>query len=83
MLVAYRLCLQRIAYNEIDLLIDFRDTSPAVLSNERSNELLRLCDMYNIPVATNIGTAEALIIALDRGDLDWRNFVNPRSVRKN
>ena len=73
---------QRIAYNEIDLLIDFRDTDPAVLINERSNELLRLCDMYNIPVATNIGTAEALIIALDRGDLDWRNFVNPRSARK-
>ena len=72
----------RIAYNEIDLLIDFRDTDPSVLVNERSNELLRLCDMYNIPVATNIGTAEALIIALDRGDLDWRNFVNPRTSRR-
>ena len=69
----------RIAYNEIDLLIDFRNTDPSVLVNERSNELLRLCDMYNIPVATNIGTAEALIIALDRGDLDWRAFVNPRT----
>ena len=73
---------QRIAYNEIDLLIDFRDTDPSVLTNERSNELLRLCDMYNIPVATNIGTAEALIIALDRGDLDWRTLVNPRTSRK-
>jgi len=35
--------------------------------------------MYNIPVATNIATAEALVCALDRGDLDWRTFVNPRS----
>ena len=41
--------------------------------------------MYNIPVATNIATAEALIMALDRGDLDWREVINPRSAynRKN
>ena len=70
---------QRIAYNEIDLLIDFRNTDPSVLVNERSNELLRLCDMYNIPVATNIATAEMLIHGLERGDLDWRNIVNPQS----
>ena len=70
---------QRIAYNEIDLLIDFRDTDPAVLTNERSNELLRLCDMYNVPVATNIATAEILVGALERGDLNWREVYNPRS----
>ena len=73
---------QRIAYNEIDLLINFRDTSPESLFNERSNELLRLCDVYNVPVATNIATAEALIIALDRGDLDWRRLVNPKASSK-
>ena len=39
--------------------------------------LLRLCDMHNIPVATNIATAEVLIHGLERGDLDWRNIVNP------
>ena len=38
--------------------------------------LLRLCDVHNIPVATNIATAEALIHALERGDLDWRNIVH-------
>ena len=37
--------------------------------------LLRLCDMHNIPVATNIATAEMLIHGLERGDLDWRNIV--------
>ena len=37
----------------------------------------RLCDVHNIPVATNIATAEALIHALERGDLDWRDIVNP------
>ena len=41
------------------------------------SDLLRLCDVHNIPVATNIATAEALIHALERGDLDWRDIVNP------
>ena len=37
--------------------------------------ILRLCDVHNIPVATNIATAEALIHALERGDLDWREYM--------
>ncbi len=75
----------RIAYNEIDILLYFRDTRPNSLHDDSDLELLRLCDMYNIPVATNIATAEALICALERGDLDWREIVNPRSKlnRKN
>ena len=40
---------------------------------------MRMCDQSNVPVATNIATAEVLIMALDRGDLDWREIVNPRS----
>jgi methylglyoxal synthase len=31
-----------------------------------------MCDVHNIPMATNIATGEALIHALERGDLDWR-----------
>ena len=42
--------------------------------------LLRLCDVHNVPVATNIATAEALILALERGDLDWREIGNPNVV---
>ena len=38
-----------------------------------------LCDVHNVPMATNIATAEVLICALDHGDLDWREIVNPRS----
>ena len=71
----------RIAYNEIDVLLCFRDTQAQSQIATEENELLRLCDMYNVPVATNIATAEALILALDRGDLDWREFVNPKSAR--
>ena len=69
----------RVAYDEIDILLCFRDTRPDRPLNEEEQELLLTCDRYNIPVATNIATAEALITALDRGDLDWRNFLNPKS----
>jgi methylglyoxal synthase len=41
--------------------------------------LIRACDLNSIPVATNIGTAEVLVTALERGDLDWRESVNPNS----
>ena len=70
----------RIAYNEIDILLYFKDTRPNAEFNEVEHELLRLCDLYNVPVATNIATAEVLIMALDRGDLDWREIINPRSA---
>ena len=39
------------------------------------NSILHLCDMHNIPLATNLATAEVLLLALDRGDLDWRNVM--------
>ncbi len=69
----------RVAYDEIDMLLCFRDTRQSKPLNMAEEELLLTCDRYNVPVATNIATAEALILALDRGDLDWRNFVNPMS----
>lgn len=70
----------RIAYNEIDVLLYFRDTRATNVNNAVEHELLRMCDIYNVPVATNIATAEVVITALDRGDLDWREIVNPRST---
>lgn len=69
----------RLAYNEIDLLLNFRDTRPSASYNEEEAEMMRMCDLYNIPVATNIATAEVLVCALDRGDLNWREIYNPRS----
>lgn len=69
----------RVAYNEIDLVLYFRSTDPTEIPSEAENNLLRLCDVYNIPLATNIATAEALITALGNGDLNWREFINPTS----
>lgn len=69
----------RIACNEIDLLLFFRDPIHAKPNEPNEMNLLRLCDVHNIPVATNIATGEVLIHGLERGDLDWRDIVNPQS----
>lgn len=68
----------RIACNEIDVLLFFRDPISVKPGEPDEAGLLRLCDVRNIPFATNIATAEALIHALERGDLDWRDIVNPK-----
>ena len=64
----------QIEHNEIDLMIFFRDPLSPRSHEPDVNDIVKLCDMYNIPIATNIATAEALILALDRGDLDWREM---------
>ena len=67
----------RVSCNEIDVVLFFRDPIGCKTLNETEENLLRLCDTYNIPIATNIATAEVLIHGLERGDLDWRYIVNP------
>jgi len=64
----------RIGCNEIDLLLIFRDPLNMEPAENSDSNPIRLCDIHNIPVATNIATAEALIHALERGDLDWREI---------
>ena len=69
----------RIAYNEIDLVLFFTDPQTHEL-DEDLDYITRLCDQYNVPFATNVATAEMLIMGLARGDLDWRNVVKPGSA---
>ena len=69
----------RVSYNAIDLVLFFRDPMSNSQYEPDVHVLARLCDMHNIPIATNAATAEMLILGLDRGDLDWRNIVNPKS----
>ena len=66
----------RIAYNEFDLVIFFNDPSREDMAGDISY-ISRLCDQNNIPFASNIATAEMLVLGLARGDLDWRCIVNP------
>ena len=67
----------RIAYDEIDMVVFLRDinsfgTEPDV------DAMIRLCDEQNIPIATNLATAEMLVLGLARGDLDWRELVRKK-----
>ena len=66
----------RIAYNEIDMVLFFADPN----QKDKSDvvELTRLCDQHLVPIATTVATAEVLIQGLRRGDLDWRDIVNPK-----
>ena len=68
-----QLCAQ-IEHNQIDLVIFLRDAQQPKSHEPDVNTVVRLCDMHNIPLATNLATAELLIKALDRGDLEWREI---------
>ena len=71
----------QIEHNEIDLVIMFsdpNDTDP--WEDQRIMRTLRLCDTYNVPCATNLATAEMLILGLQRGDLDWRMMMRTKKT---
>lgn len=68
-----------VSFNEIDLVFYFRSTDPSKVPSEPELNLLRLCDVHNVPLATNLATAEVLVVALGNGSLDWRNLINPHS----
>ena len=68
----------RIAYNEIDMVIFFTDPQSNDLEEDISS-IRKRCDQANIPFATNLATAEMLILGLNRGDLDWRDIVAPKT----
>ena len=65
----------QIENNELDLVIFLRDPLTPKIHEPDVNTLFRLCDIHNIPLATNLATAELLVKALERGDLDWRELV--------
>ena len=61
-----------IAKNEMDMVIFFRDPLTAQPHEPDVTALIRLCDVYGIPLATNMGTAEVLLKGLQEGFIDWR-----------
>ena len=73
----------RIAYNEIDLVLMFTDPNNIdPWEDQQIVQTIHLCDTHNVPVATNLASAEMLILGLQRGDLYWREMLRPkRSVR--
>ncbi|MDO5397785.1 MAG: methylglyoxal synthase [bacterium] len=68
---------RHIAYNNIDMVIFLRNAMDTESDDRNTSYILHLCDEYNIPIATNIATAELLIHGLERGELEWRDIINP------
>ena len=69
----------RIAYNEIDLVLLFTDPNTNdPWEDSQMIETIRHCDRNNVPIATNLGTAEIAIMGLQRGNLDWREMVHTK-----
>lgn len=64
----------QIESNQIDMVIFMRDPLTKRKHEPDITNIFTLCDVHNIPLATNVATAELLIKALERGDLDWREF---------
>ena len=64
----------QIENNQIDLMIFLRDPLSPKKHEPDIKNIFRLCDTHNIPLATNLATAELLIKSLDRGDLEWREM---------
>ena len=64
----------QIEHNNIDLVIFLRDPTTMKSNEPDVNNIVRICDANNIPLATNLATAELLVKSLDRGDLEWREM---------
>ena len=64
----------QIEHNQMDMVIFLRDPLMPKPHEPNVNDVVRLCDTYNIPLATNLATAELLVKALGRGDLEWREM---------
>ena len=69
----------RISYNEIDLVLMFTDPNNIdPWEDQQLMHTIHLCDTHNVPIATNLASAEMLILGLQRGDLDWREMIRPK-----
>ena len=72
----------QIEHNQIDMVIFLRDPLSPKSHEPDVNNAIHLCDIYNIPFATNLATAELLVKALDRGDLEWREILRKEEMQE-
>ncbi|MGP7816044.1 methylglyoxal synthase [Niallia sp. 01092] len=71
----------KIANNNMDMVFFFRDPLTAQPHEPDVTALIRLCDVYSVPLATNMGTGEVLIRGLEHGDIEWRNVVHGKTAK--
>lgn len=65
----------KISENEMDLVIFFKDPLTAQPHEPDISALMRLCDVYQIPLVTNLAGAEVMIRALEAGFFQWRDVI--------
>ena len=65
-----------IACSELDLVIFLRDPLTAQPHEPDVSAFLRLCDVVNIPLATNLASAEIMLTALGRNEIINRKKVD-------
>lgn len=63
-----------IAKDEMDMVLFFRDPLTPQPHEPDVTALIRLADVYQVPLATNMGTAEVLVRGLKDGFMDWRKL---------
>lgn len=71
--------MEMVERNSLDLVIFFYNPYMTFMKEMDVYRIVRVCDEYSIPVATNVATAEMLILGMDRGDLDWRLQISGRN----
>ena len=71
--------IDMIQRNYMDVVIYFYNPLMSSPYEPDIIEITRECDRYNIPIATNIATAEAMVLGMERGSLDWRLAVRKES----
>ena len=68
-----QMCID-IEQEQLDLVIFLREPVSPKRTDPDGSIIVRMCDVHNIPIATNLATAELLVKALERGDLEWREM---------
>lgn len=76
----YQQIASRVACNEIDFLVFFKDPFTENQTEIHENEIEHLCDIHSVPVATNMASAELMVLGIERGDLNWRLVMNSGSL---
>ena len=69
--------MEMVERQDLDLVILFYNPVMIDAKEPDIRAIVRRCDQYNIPCATNIATAESMVLGLAHGDLDWRENMRP------
>ena len=64
----------QVEHNEMDLVIFLRDPENKHPHETDLKSVIRLCDLYNIPLATNLASAEIILLAMHQNEQEMGGF---------